>query len=104
MVGGGWISGDADAIDPCMGRIVGTSYNDNLTGDNCANAFDGREGDDTIDGGRGADFLDGGTGYNTVNYLSIDEGVAISVDGTQPQTQFDTLLHSRSSRGRAGST
>ena len=42
---------------------------------------------------RGADFLDGGTGYNTVNYLSIDEGVQISVDGTQPQTQYDTLLH-----------
>ena len=102
VVGGGWISGDADAIDPCMGRIVGTYYSDNITGDNCANAFDGREGDDTIDGGRGADFLDGGIGYNTVNYLSIDEGVQVSVDGTQPQTQFDTLLHFSVIQGSRG--
>jgi Ca2+-binding RTX toxin-like protein len=93
VVGGGFVSGDADAIDPCMGRIVGTYANDNLIGDDCANAIDGREGDDTIDGGRGQDFLDGGVGYNTVNYLSIPEGVQVSLDWTQPQTQFDRLLN-----------
>ncbi|HMJ27636.1 MAG TPA: PQQ-dependent sugar dehydrogenase, partial [Xanthobacteraceae bacterium] len=46
-------------------NIVGSAFNDTLTGDNGGNALDGRSGNDTLNGGRGNDTLTGGPGADT---------------------------------------
>jgi glucose/arabinose dehydrogenase len=46
-------------------NIVGSAFNDTLTGDNGPNAIAGGLGDDTLDGGRSHDTLTGGPGADT---------------------------------------
>ena len=46
-------------------NIVGSAFNDTLTGDNGGNALDGRSGNDTLLGGAGSDTLTGGAGADT---------------------------------------
>ena len=46
-------------------NIVGSAFNDTLTGDNGGNALDGRSGNDTLLGGAGSDTLAGGAGADT---------------------------------------
>ena len=46
-------------------NIVGSAFNDTLTGDNGGNALDGRSGNDTLNGGAGSDTLTGGAGADT---------------------------------------
>ena len=46
-------------------NIVGSAFNDTLTGDNGGNALDGRSGNDTLNGGAGSDTLAGGAGADT---------------------------------------
>ena len=43
-------------------NLIGSSFGDNLKGDNGANTITGGAGNDTLDGRNGADVLDGGTG------------------------------------------
>jgi Ca2+-binding RTX toxin-like protein/GH24 family phage-related lysozyme (muramidase) len=45
-------------------NIVGSAYNDTLTGNSGANVIDGGAGNDTINGGLGNDTVTGGTGAN----------------------------------------
>ncbi|RDE51726.1 MAG: calcium-binding protein, partial [Candidatus Accumulibacter meliphilus] len=46
-------------------NLVGSAYNDRLTGDGVANWLDGGAGNDTLDGGAGADTLIGGDGSDS---------------------------------------
>ncbi|UNU73661.1 hypothetical protein LU293_01745 [Moraxella nasovis] len=46
-------------------NLIGTAYNDKLTGNNAANNIYGGDGDDRIDGGLGIDYLEGGKGNDT---------------------------------------
>jgi Ca2+-binding RTX toxin-like protein len=45
--------------------LIGSDFNDTLTGDSGNNTIYGRSGNDTIDGGAGADFMSGGLGDDT---------------------------------------
>jgi|GEM_PF-927975 len=57
--------------------IIGSSYNDLLTGDSNANYLGGSGGDDTLLGGLGSDTLSGGTGND-----SLDGNGTATVDGS----------------------
>jgi len=48
-------------------NIVGSAYNDILTGLNTGSTIDGFQGDDIINGGSGNDDLSGGAGNDTIN-------------------------------------
>ncbi|MBK7674882.1 MAG: hypothetical protein IPJ27_08980 [Candidatus Accumulibacter sp.] len=43
-------------------HLIGSDFNDSMTGDSGANKLEGRAGDDTLQGGAGNDTLDGSTG------------------------------------------
>jgi len=51
-------------------NLIGSSYNDLLTGNGGDNALSGGGGDDTLDGGGGADTLSGGAGHDTFVFLA----------------------------------
>ncbi|WP_426955004.1 beta strand repeat-containing protein [Muricoccus radiodurans] len=59
--------------------LIGSGFDDDLTGDAGANTLSGGEGNDTIQGGAGADSLDGGTGTDTLNYLASAAGVIVNL-------------------------
>jgi Ca2+-binding RTX toxin-like protein len=47
-------------------NLLGSIFDDDLTGDGNANRLDGSRGDDTLDGGGGNDVLIGGNGFDTL--------------------------------------
>lgn len=51
-------------------NIIGSVYNDTLTGDGSANV---------IDGGAGNDVMDGGTGIDTASYSLASSAVSVSL-------------------------
>ncbi len=68
-LGTGTGSGGDAAGDTLQGieNLVGSSYNDTLTGDGGANSLSGGAGNDQLYGGAGADTLDGGSGNDTLH-------------------------------------
>jgi Ca2+-binding RTX toxin-like protein len=87
-------------------NIIGSQFNDQLTGDDNANSIWGRAGDDNISGlggddrlygeagndvilagdgndyivgGTGGDYIDGGNGIDTSSYLESDFGVVVDI-------------------------
>ena len=61
--------------------LVGSAYNDTLTGDSGANSLSGDAGNDLLYGGAGADTLDGGSGSDTL-YGGAGADVLIGGAGT----------------------
>lgn len=82
---------DYDSIE----NIIGSRYNDSLTGDN---------NDNVIEGGLGDDSLDGGVGNDTASYANAAAGVTVSLAvagsqntigaGTDTLTNLENLLGS----------
>jgi Ca2+-binding RTX toxin-like protein len=62
--------------------LVGSNFNDQLTGGVSAESFYGGLGDDTLVGGGGADFLDGGAGFDTTSFANSAVGVEVYLDGS----------------------
>lgn len=56
-------------------HLIGSDFNDSLTGDNNPNRLSGGVGNDTLVGGLGNDTLDGNTGIDTVSYATRTVGV-----------------------------
>lgn len=73
-------TGDAagDAYEDIQ-NLLGSEYNDSLTGDGNANMLSGGRGDDTLEGLGGADFLVGGSGSDTASYANASGGVLASL-------------------------
>ncbi|NJL07089.1 MAG: calcium-binding protein [Methylacidiphilales bacterium] len=96
--------GDAEG-DTLSGieQVIGSGYDDTLTGDDGNNAFLGGAGNDTINGGggndmiyadAGADTLVGGTGIDTVTYAASVAGVTVNLatgHGSGGDAEGDTL-------------
>ena len=60
-------------------NLVGSNFNDTLTGSLVANVISGYGGNDTIIGGAGADTINGGTGEDTLMYWGSPTGVAVDL-------------------------
>ena len=61
-------------------NVIGSGYDDRITGDNTANRLEGGDGDDQLRGGGGADRLDGGDGEDWVIYGGSDTGVTVNLE------------------------
>jgi VCBS repeat-containing protein len=80
-------AGDAsDDVLSNFENLIGSAYNDVLTGDASANVITGEAGDDTLQGGAGADTLDGGSGSDTASYAASTDGVTVDLGVTGAQT------------------
>ncbi|WP_295531335.1 calcium-binding protein [Novosphingobium sp. Chol11] len=60
-------------------NLVGSAFNDRLTGDDGNNNIDGGTGDDRLSGGVGADTLIGGTGTDTADYGTASSAVGLTL-------------------------
>lgn len=60
-------------------NVVGSKFNDVLTGNADSNAITGGEGDDLIAGGAGADNLNGDIGLDTVSYAGSGSAVTVNL-------------------------
>ena len=58
-------------------HLMGSAYDDQLTGNVQANKLSGGLGNDTLEGAGGADRLDGGAGTNTASYAGSSQGVTV---------------------------
>ena len=81
-------------------NLIGSSYNDTLTGNAVANKIEGGVGDDFLVGMGGGDTLDGGAGVDTVSYAWLIAGGGVNVDlsasgvnATLPDGPNDTLTN-----------
>ena len=79
-------------------NLIGSSYNDTLTGDANANLIDGGAGNDTMNGGLGNDTLIGNSGIDTISYAGIASGVTVNLTITTGQNTLgagtDTITSS----------
>ena len=77
-------------------NLVGTPFNDALSGSSAANVLSGGGGDDILSGGAGNDTLDGGSGINTASYATAGAGVKVDLSIAGPQNTggpgIDTLI------------
>jgi Ca2+-binding RTX toxin-like protein len=78
-------------------NLIGSAFNDTLTGNSGVNVLSGGNGDDTLQGGAGADTLDGGAGMDTASYAASSAGVTIDLRLPGPQVSAgdasgDTLI------------
>lgn len=91
-------------------NLVGSRFDDTLTGDNQANRIEGGAGkdslagaggDDVLVGGAGADALAGGAGLDTADYATSLGAVNVDLDGTGTgnDAQGDTYLSVENLRG-----
>ncbi|MBX9884858.1 MAG: calcium-binding protein, partial [Novosphingobium sp.] len=60
-------------------NLIGSAFNDRLTGDGAANVLDGGAGNDRLAGGAGADTLIGGAGTDIADYSQAGAGVALTL-------------------------
>jgi Ca2+-binding RTX toxin-like protein len=77
-------------------NLIGSGFNDALTGNSGANLLQGWLGNDTLNGGLGNDTLDGGTGTDTASYAGATAGVTVTLASSAAQNTvnagFDTLI------------
>lgn len=91
--GGIMLPGNTDAgIDVIFGgfeNVVGSAFNDTITGNNRDNVLAGLAGDDTLNGGggndtliggAGSDFFNGGNGIDTLDYSTSPVRVNVGID------------------------
>jgi Ca2+-binding RTX toxin-like protein len=82
--------------------VIGSKYNDTLTGDNASNRFDGGDGNDIINAGGGYDFVvydakdtsvDGGFDWDVIS--GEDASVGMNLDLTTTHRNFEEVQGSR---------
>ncbi|MDR6292471.1 Ca2+-binding RTX toxin-like protein [Inquilinus ginsengisoli] len=89
LAGAAGIGGDAQGDTlTAIETIVGSRFNDILTGDAGANVLTGGDGNDVLRGGAGADRIEGGAGTDSVQYsentagIGINLGTGVGIGGT----------------------
>lgn len=60
-------------------RVVGSRFDDTITGSDAVNTLEGGAGNDKLSGGAGADTLDGGAGTDTALYLESNSAVIVNL-------------------------
>ena len=78
-------------------NVMGSAYDDELTGDTGANVLTGGGGDDELEGGEGNDTLEGGADADELDggYTDSDTGTA----GNQANSEMNTLSYASSDAG-----
>ena len=71
-------SSTGDSIDG-VENLVGSKFDDYLTGDDSENVLDGADGNDILSGGYGADTLVGGEGTDLASYAASKEEIAVNL-------------------------
>jgi Ca2+-binding RTX toxin-like protein len=66
-------------------QVIGSDFDDVLTGNSENNRLFGGDGDDLLDGGDGDDALFGGWGIDTVSYASASAGVTVRLSTSASQ-------------------
>lgn len=69
-------------------NVLGTAYNDTLTGNALANNLNGGAGDDLLSGGAGNDVLSGGTGADTITGGTGSDSISLGVDAVEDTVVF----------------
>ncbi|CAI8832909.1 serralysin [Pseudomonas sp. IT-P258] len=85
-------------------NLIGSNYNDKLTGNAAANLLNGGSGNDTLDGGAGNDVLDGGAGLDRMTggdgsdlyYVDNTGDVVVETNATVGTGGSDTVFSSLS--------
>ena len=90
---GGHAQGDDIGTDEFM-HLIGSAYDDVLTGSNGNNTLKGLAGDDEIIGGDGNDTVEGGAGADEMNGGSPEGSGGTNADG-----EMDTLSYASSDAG-----
>ena len=85
-------------------NLIGSDFDDTLTGDNNANTLEGGAGNDSLSGRGGDDRIDGGDGSDTADYADGAQGVTVNLaTGTATGAQgSDTLISIENIRGSRG--
>ncbi|HEX2040892.1 MAG TPA: calcium-binding protein [Acidimicrobiales bacterium] len=80
-------SGTTVGVDSLVAleNVIGTNFDDALTGDGAANALYGQSGADTLAGLGGNDTLDGGLGVDTADYSAAVSGVRVDLQSPLSQ-------------------
>lgn len=73
--------GSNDLVGTDIENVVGSLFDDVLTGDEHGNLIVGGAGDDILDGGAGPDALGGGEGVDVVDYSSRTGALFVDLDG-----------------------
>nr|WP_321237774.1 retention module-containing protein [uncultured Tolumonas sp.] len=84
------IATDGSSLDTLTNieNIIGSQYNDSLTGDNGVNNISGGAGNDTLIGGLGNDILTGGTGADIFRWTADDINTASGAPFSDTITDF----------------
>ncbi|WP_052120677.1 beta strand repeat-containing protein [Inquilinus limosus] len=90
LVTGAGTGGDAQG-DTLSGieQLLGSGFNDHLTGDANANTLWGQAGDDVLAGGGGGDLLKGGAGSDSFVYTALSDSTVVST-GKDTIADFST--------------
>jgi Ca2+-binding RTX toxin-like protein len=70
-------------------NLMGSNYDDHLTGDSEANVINGGQGNDRLIGGNGNDTLTGGAGHDTFQWLAGETGHDLVTDFTFGADKLD---------------
>jgi len=77
-------------------NLIGSAFNDTLTGNSGANLLTGLGGNDSLDGAGGDDTLDGGAGSDTASYAAAASAVTVNLSLAGAQNTggagIDTLV------------
>lgn len=76
---GGTLGDAAGDTYQSMENLTGSSYADELQGDDANNWLQGKAGDDRLLHSKGHDTLDGGTGVDTVDYTGVSRAVSANL-------------------------
>ncbi|WP_052121325.1 calcium-binding protein [Inquilinus limosus] len=91
VIGGGAGTGGDAQGDTLTGieQVMGSGFDDTITGDANGNTLWGLAGDDVLTGGSGADVLKGGAGNDTFRYVAIGDST-LAASGRDTITDFTT--------------
>lgn len=90
----GGTSGDAEGDSYTdIERVVGSAFNDKITGNTSANLIQGGDGDDELVGGRGSDVMFGGAGSDILS--NSGDGTHLYYGGADfsPESEIDTVTY-----------
>jgi Ca2+-binding RTX toxin-like protein len=93
-LGSGGTSGDAEGDSYTdIERVIGTRFNDKITGNANANLLQGGDGDDELIGGGGGDVMFGGAGSDILSNSGAGSHLYYGGSDVSPENEIDTVTY-----------